>query len=170
MQQQTTAKQALAEAYTAMQPTLIAIFRQAGLPLQDCEDMTQDTFLKVMAIDMLRQETLQSIIVTTAYSLRTDYLRHRAVIKRHRQHLRHAFSANRFDYADSQFMAREISQVELTAITRMSPQNKNIYALSRFSDLTCDEIAQAVSMTYRAVESRLYRARQEVRRAVALAI
>lgn len=158
----------IAAAYTQMRPVLMAIFRQVQIAEADCEDLVQDTFLKVMAIDMLRTDTLRGIIVAAAYSLRTDYLRHRAYVRR--QYSRLCQSVADYDYADRYLAARDIERVELQVVSGMSEQNRHIYRLSRHDGQTCEEIALATHMSYRAVESRLYRARQLVRREVARAM
>ena len=165
---ETSDTELFATAYGEMKPMLTAIFRQAQIPLADSEDLVQDTFLKVMTIDVLRTETLRSIIVAVAYSLRTDYLRHRAIVRR--QCSRLAQSAADYDYADRYLAVRDIERVELSVVKTMSEQNRRIYRLSRYEEQSCEEIALVTHMSYRSVESRLYRARQLVRREVAKAI
>ena len=45
----------------------------------------------------------------------------------------------------------------------MSNKNRKVYELSRFEEQSYNEIAEILNMSYRSVESRLYRARNEVR-------
>ena len=45
----------------------------------------------------------------------------------------------------------------------MSNKNRKVYELSRFEEKSYNEIAEILNMSYRSVESRLYRARNEVR-------
>ena len=60
-------------------------------------------------------------------------------------------------------LIKELYALEQTALDRMAPANRQIYLLSHYADKTNEEIAQTLSMSYRAVESRLYRSRQDVR-------
>ena len=45
----------------------------------------------------------------------------------------------------------------------MTATNRRIYELSRFEEKNYHEIADIMDMSYRAVESRVYRTRMEVR-------
>lgn len=155
------------QTYRKMWSSVLAIFRQAGLCEADCEDLAQNVFLRLMSIDVLLAETIEGMTATIAYHLRTDYLRRRAAIRRHYAEMLTAdvFDARR---SDERVMLKELYALEQTAIERMSPANRQIYLLSHYADKTNEEIAQTLSMSYRAVESRLYRSRQEVRQYVRL--
>ena len=65
---------------------------------------------------------------------------------------------------------RELISIEQNAIAQLRPENQRIYRLSRFQDKTYDEIADIMSMSYRSVESRLYRSRMFVREQVTKAM
>lgn len=155
------------QTYRKMWSSVLAIFRQAGLCEADCEDLAQNVFLRLMSIDVLLAETIEGMTATIAYHLRTDYLRRRAAIRRHYAEMLTAdvFDARR---SDERVMLKELYALEQTALERMSPANRQIYLLSHYADKTNEEIAQTLSMSYRAVESRLYRSRQEVRQYVRL--
>lgn len=150
------------QTYRKMWGSVLAIFRQAGLCEADCEDLAQNVFLRLMSIDVLLAETIEGMTATIAYHLRIDYLRRRAAIRRHFAETltADAFAAHR---SDERVLLRELYSLEQTAINRMTPANRQIYLLSHYADKTNEEIAEVLSMSYRAVESRLYRSRQEVR-------
>lgn len=160
---QTIDRQQLIErTFRKMQAPVLAIFRQAALCEADCEDLAQNVFLRLMSIDLLLPETIEGITATIAYHLRTDYLRRRAFL---RSRYRDNVTADVFDdrRADDHALLLDIYNLEQRALERMQPVNRQIYLLSHYSGQTNDEIAVTLSMSNRAVESRLYRSRQEVR-------
>ena len=58
----------------------------------------------------------------------------------------------------------------MSIVSRMSEQDAKVYQLMRFENKTADEIALNCGLSKRAVESRIYRTRQQVRDAVRRAI
>ncbi len=153
------------QTYRKMLGSVLAIFRQASLCEADCEDLAQNVFVRLMSIDLLNPDTIEGMTATIAYHLRTDYLRRRAAIRRH---FAEKITADVFDTrrSDERVLLKELYSLEQTALDRMSPANRQIYLLSHYADKSNEEIAQTLSMTYRSVESRLYRSRQEVRQFV----
>lgn len=162
MNQATSRKELLDQTYRKMWSVVLAIFRQACLSEADCEDLAQNVFVRLMSIDLLMPETIEGMTATIAYHLRTDYLRRRTAI---RKRFAETLTADALDLrgSDERVMLKELYALEQTALDRMAPANKQIYLLSHYADKTNEEIAQTLSMSYRAVESRLYRSRQEVR-------
>lgn len=152
----------LDKTYRKMWDAVLAIFRQACLCEADCEDLAQNVFVRLMSIDLLLPDTIEGMTATIAYHLRTDYLRRRAAI---RKHFSETMTADAFDshQTDERVLLKELFALEQTALERMTSDNRQIYMLSHYADKSNEEIAQTLSMTYRAVESRLYRSRQEVR-------
>lgn len=154
--------QLIDQTYRKMWDAVIAIFRQACLCEADCEDLAQNVFERLMSIDLLMPETIEGMTATIAYHLRTDYLRRRAAI---RKRFTETVTAEVFDsrQSDERVLLKELFALEQTALDRMAPANRQIYMLSHYADKSNEEIAQTLSLSYRAVESRLYRSRQEVR-------
>ena len=150
------------QTYRKMWGSVLAIFRQACLCEADSEDLAPHVFLRLMSLDLLVPETIEGMTATIAYHFRTDYLRRRAAIRRH---FTETLTADAFDNrsSDEHVLIKELYALEQTALDRMAPANRQIYLLSHYADKTNEEIAQTLSMSYRAVESRLYRSRQEVR-------
>lgn len=166
MRQQLTVKnKAISDTFTGMKDVLLSIFRQAGIPEEDCKDLVQNVFLRLLSIDMLRLETIKSITATIALRMRTDYLRHKALM--HRLYAT-ADTADIFDYGynDTSFDARELAQCESMIASKMNDSYRRIYEMSRFNGCSYEEIADAMNISYRAVESRLYRARNFVRNSI----
>ena len=125
-----------------MRSSLFSIFRQVNIPEEECKDLVQNVFVRLLSIDTLRLETIKGITATIALRMRTDYLRHRAFV---RKMYSDVDTADIFDYGYHD-----------TSLDK-------VYELSRFEEQSYNEIAEILNMSYRSVESRLYRARNEVR-------
>ena len=163
--QLTERNKAISDTFLEMKNTLLSIFRQANIPEEECKDLVQNVFLRLLTIDTLRTETIKSITATIAIRMRTDYLRHRALM--HRLYST-VDTADIFDYSynDTSYEAKELADNERMIIDRMDSCYRRIYEMSRFDGCSYNEIAEALDMTYRAVESRLYRARSCVRNGI----
>lgn len=161
---------AIANAYTEMRTQLFAIFRQVCMPEADCEDMVQEVFVRLLGVDTLQVETVNAIAATIAFRLRIDYLRRRAFMRRLYKEPPRAEIYEKAAAHSNDCELRELISIEQRAIERLLPENQRIYRLSRFQGKSNNEIAQIMAMSYRSVESRLYRSRMLVRQAVAKAM
>lgn len=139
-----------------------AIFRQACIPEADCEDLVQESFVKLLDIDTIREDTATNLLATIAYCLRTDYLRHR--------NIKHRTFSNNFNVdvlenekVSSSLSCNEILLSEQEAIHKCAPLDSKVYCMSRFDFLSTEEIAVSLNLSKRAVEGRLYRSRKTVR-------
>lgn len=162
MVQSTINNQIVDAVYRRMRSRIFAIFRQARIPEGECEDLVQDVFAKLLQLDVIREETASGITATIAFHMRTDYLRRRAVIRNAHRYMQ---TADMFDSdrPDNGLFVSEIYQLETHVLERMSQRNRDIYLLSRYEEKSNEEIAKIMNMSYRAVESRLFRARSMVR-------
>ena len=167
---ETDKSKAIANAYIEMRAQLLAIFRQVCMPEADCEDMVQEVFVRLLGVETLHTETVNAIAVTIAFRLRIDYLRRRAFLRRLYKDTPRAEMFEQAAVGYNMCELRELINIEQNAIAQLRPENQRIYRLSRFLDKTNDEIAAIMSMSYRSVESRLYRSRMFVREQVAKAI
>lgn len=165
----TANKKVIESVYKELRPQVYAIFRSVAMPEADCEDLVQDVFLKLLGIETLRTETVKSVTMVIAMRLRTDWLRKRAIIHNAIHTLQ---TADIYDskYEDTNIHTQELRQLELNAMDRLNETTRRIYVLSRFEQKSYDEIAQIMNMSYRAVESRVYRSRQEVRQYIRRAL
>jgi RNA polymerase sigma factor, sigma-70 family len=159
---QTNHIQAISAVYKEMKLSVFSIFRQVGIPETDCEDLVQDVFVKLLSIDTLRTETIKGITATIALRLRIDYLRRKACIRKIYSAVEAMHQYNMV-YEDTTFATKELVDAELRIVSGMGEVNRKIYSLSRFEEKSYEEIAEVMQMSYRAVESRLYRSRNEVR-------
>lgn len=162
IRQVTDKYQAISATYEEMRSSLFSIFRQVNIPEEECKDLVQDVFVRLLSIDTLRLETIKGITATIALRMRTDYLRHRAFV---RKMYSDVDTADIFDYGyhDTSLDTAELASNEMKIVEGMSNKNRKVYELSRFEEQSYNEIAEILNMSYRSVESRLYRARNEVR-------
>ena len=154
IRQVTDKYQAISATYEEMRSSLFSIFRQVNIPEEECKDLVQNVFLRL--------ETIKGITATIALHMRTDYLRHRAFV---RKMYSDVDTADIFDYGyhDTSLDTAELASNEMKIVEGMSNKNRKVYELSRFEEQSYNEIAEILNMSYRSVESRLYRARNEVR-------
>lgn len=163
-----TAKQIVGEAYTKYYNETLAIFLQARIPLYICEDMVQDVFEKLLAIDIIDQARVKSLVAVIAYHIRTDYLRRRAMYRnRVEKDITRAMSTV---YNDHTVACREIEAIEMDCCNRLNTVDSKVYKLSRYENKDTKEIAMIMDITPRAAEGHLFRARKKVREDVRMAI
>lgn len=153
--------------YHKIRHEIFSIFRQAGIEENICEDLVQDVFLKILGLDVIIEEQLKGLAVYIAYQKRIDYLRHIAFIRRAKNDCLWRMEQS---YTNTDAEVKDILHVEMSIVSRMSEQDAKVYQLMRFENKTADEIALNCGLSKRAVESRIYRTRQQVRDAVRRAI
>lgn len=156
-----TNRQIIGKTYQEVRTEIFSIFRQACIAEDTCEDLVQEVFVKIMGIDIIIAEQLKALAVTIAYQKRTDYLRHRAFINKVNTDML-GWEMER-SYTDQTAEVNDIIQVEMKVIRCMSELDGKTYMLSRFEEMTAEEIALELNISKRAVESRLYRTRNAVK-------
>jgi len=75
-------QEAIGRLYEEARPMLLSIFRKASIPEEDGEDLVQEVFVKLMALDVILVDHLMGLAVTIAYQKRTDWLRHHVYCRR----------------------------------------------------------------------------------------
>ncbi len=160
-------RQIIGNVYQEIRHDIYAIFRQACIVEEICDDLVQEVFMKIMGLDIIIREQLKGLAVMIAYQKRTDYLRHRAYINK--VNADYGWTMER-SYNDMKAEVNDILQVEMKTINGMSELDRKTYSLSRFEEKTADEMAVILHLSKRAVESRLYRTRNMVRENVRKAI
>jgi RNA polymerase sigma-70 factor (ECF subfamily) len=136
-------------------------WRMGGSP-SAAEDVTQDVFLTLLRhprrFDAMRG-TLRAFLLGIARNL---------VLKRWR-------AEHRFEPLDDDAMAAtpndlgqgEVGDLVERAVRALVPLQREVVVLAEYEGLTLAEIAQAVSADVGTVKSRLHRARENLRRALA---
>lgn len=156
-------RQFVGEVYQEVRNDIFSIFRQVCIPEDICEDLVQEVFLKILRLDVIIKEQLKGLAVKIAYQKRIDYLRHRAYINKVQNEGGWLMERS---YTSSEAELNDILQVEMKVINCMGDLDCQTYCLSRFEDKSAEEIALQLNLSKRAVESRLYRMRQTMRRSL----
>lgn len=165
---QTKNREIIGQVYEEMRTDIYSIFRQACIPEEDCEDLVQEVFVKVLNLDIIQPESLKALVARMAYQKRTDYFRHLYYINKVHADLQGW--AMDSSYVNTNAEVNDILHIEMKAIHCMSDLDRKTYELSRFDDKTSDEIALTLNLTKKAVDSRLYRMRLLVRKTLKKAI
>ena len=160
-------RQAIGNVYQKIRQEIFSIFRQACIAEDTCEDMVQEVFVKILGLDIIIEEQLKGLAVQIAYQKRTDYLRRKAIINKVHDELGWRMEQS---YSHTEAEVNDILNIEMQAVHCMSEKDAKIYEMTRFEEKTADEIVLETGMSKRAVESRIYRTRIQVRDAVRKAI
>jgi len=162
-----TNRRLIGEIYQKIRPEVFSIFRQACIAEDTCNDLVQEVFVKLLSMDIIMEDQLKGLTITIAYQKRTDYLRRRAIINKVHDDLSWQMERS---YTNADAEVNDILHVEMKAISCMSDVDCRIYQMSRFEERTADEIVLETGLSKRAVESRIYRTRNLVRRNVKVAM
>lgn len=159
----TTNREMIGQTYSEVRNDIFAIFRQACIAEDICEDLVQDVFLKILGLDIIIREQLKALAVRIAYQKRTDYLRHQSFVKKAKADLGWMMERK---YVDKEMEVKEIMHIEAKTVDSMSKLDSMTYQLCRYEDKSAEEVALILHISKRAVESRLYRSRSLVREQV----
>ena len=151
----------IGDTYQEVRPEIFSIFRQACIAEDTCEDLVQDVFVKILGLDIIIENQLKALAVTIAYQKRTDYLRHRAYINKMKNDSLWRMEQS---YTNTETEANDILNMEMRVIRCMSDMDSKIYRMNRMEEKTADEIVMETGLSKRAVESRIYRTRNMVRK------
>jgi RNA polymerase sigma factor (sigma-70 family) len=160
----------IANLYRNIRGEVYAIFRSKGIVEEDCQDLVQDVFLKMLGVDMLDESHVKGFAISIAYNLRCDYLRHKFFVGKVISDQSTVNDLVCSSYFDDTLEVRDLRRIEKTIVSRMSELDRKTYVLSRFEDKKAQEIALTLQLTCRSVESRLYRTRLKVRQSMALVV
>lgn len=130
---------------------------------EDSRDLTHDAFLRLLEYRrMLNEETVRHFLFTIARNLATDWLRRHCRHQEISAYLMEGLSASVQD-AESEVIAGNLLQVELRKVECLPRKCRTIYRMSRFGEMTADEIAESLNLSKRTVEGHLLAGRRQVR-------
>lgn len=139
------------------------ILFKIGYDEELAKDMMQDAFLKLLEHrGEIRIDTVKALLYVIVRNIIIDYMR-----KQERAH--DFFSDYYFNYQESsniveaEINAREISELELTAVSSLPDKRRKVYSLSQFHCLSVDEISHKMGLSSKTVENHLHLGRKEVR-------
>jgi RNA polymerase sigma-70 factor (family 1) len=126
---------------------------------EDAEEVIQDTFLKIWKnrdhLDV--SLSVHAYVFTVARSIILNNLRKNATAVAYKNYLilkPDNFSTDTSDHVDYMDLEKNLQKL----LDDLPPQQKSIFILSKFHDLSNDEIAKKLNLSKRTVENQLYRA------------
>ena len=133
-----TTNQLLTETYTSLCPIIIHYINRKINDYESARDMAQDVFLRLMEYkQILRKETVRSMVFFIAHNLVVDYLR--------------------------RYYRNDLSAQEKLKLLQLSPQRRTVYIMSRFQGKTAPEISEELCLSRRTIENHLLASRKEIR-------
>jgi len=151
-------------AYNEFRPAVVSYISYRLNNQDKAEDFAQDVFVRLIDYkEMLRTETVQSFVYTIARNIVIDYLRQRT----RRQEL----TVDMYDFREisvkddmeSKLYEKQILQLEQNKLRTFTPQRKIVYALSRYEEMSIDEISENLNIAHRTVENHLLVGRKAMR-------
>lgn len=131
--------------------------------LMEAEDMTQDLFLKLAAIDIINEKTFKSLLIITASHMVTDNARHKQFVRRYERDA--VAEMERFDgFSVEKKMDRDhLAHVISMRLEKMPSRCADIYTLFFRKEMRTKEIALELNIGVRTVETYIYQSRKELR-------
>lgn len=163
MSEQVSKNSIVASAYIKLHDNLVVYIANRIGERSAAEDVCQDVFLRALEYDMITPETIDSFVYTIARHLIVDRLRRRACRMAARAYIEsHYVTQDNTTYHE--VVVHELVRMEKLHVSHLSPMREKVYTLSRYDGMTAAEIAAALDISQRTVESHLFAARKEVRR------
>lgn len=153
----------ISKAYEEFYPSILSYITYKTSSQLDSEDLTQDVFLRLLDYkQMLREETIKSFIYTIARNIVIDYIR--------RHYKKQEVSANMFEFMptfindlEHKLEEKELQTMEILKLNTFSPQRKTVYSMSRFDDMSVNDISETLQISKRTVENHLFTSRKMMR-------
>lgn len=149
---------------------IYSIFRQADISEDTCNDLTQDVFVKLLSVDIIREDQIDSLVAVIAYRQRCDYFRRKNIINRIVSDKPQIAEVESSEDISKKLFAEQLQKLENRVVETMSAKDAKTYTLSRFEDKSIKEIAVEMSVSNRSVEARLYRSRALMRAQISKAV
>ena len=129
----------------------------------DSEDLTQDAFLRLLDYGrLLREDTVRHFLFAIVRNLVTDWLRRHYKRQEVSSYLMEGLPKAACD-TESQVIADDILRLEMKKVETLSKKCRAIYMMSRFEEMTADEIAEQMNVSKRTVEGHILFGRRRVR-------
>lgn len=155
----------VAEAYTAHYSRVLRYIQSRINNVWDAENLAQDVWVKVITNDQpLQPQTVVSYLYTIARNLVNDYLRRLySVSMSHDDYVMEVNGDYTDDSLETELAARELAGLEHQRVECLPPMRRTIYIMSRYDDMTVDDISARLDLSKRTVENHLRLVRKDVR-------
>ncbi len=157
-----THHQLIADTYIIYRDDLLRFLCSIVNHKEDAEDILQDTFERLLAIDVIVESTVKTLLFTTAHNIACDYLRRKGCWRKIADHVMlHGCHAEEQTARVVAF--RELARIEQQGIERLTEKQRRIYTLARMDGAARTEIATALDTPLRMVDNMLFASRKAVR-------
>jgi len=132
------------------------------------EDLTQEVFVKIWEgrHGIKEQLSFKSYLYTIANNLALNYLRDHKVVIRFVLDPEH--EPHHHDSPDAILEKKEFRETLLSIISELPEQPRTVFMMSRFDDLSYQEIAERLSLSVKTVESHMGKALKIIRKRISL--
>lgn len=128
------------------------------------EDLTQDVFVRLWNVrQTICETTIRSFVFTVANNIITDHLRRYLRRRAYNDYVAY-FGEHISNSTAERVVADDLAETELRVVTAMPPKRRKVYMMSRFEDMSIDDIAAELSMGRRTVETHLFIGRRTMRK------
>lgn len=152
----------VASIYKRYYTDILCYFRSYTQDVMAAEDMVQNLFVKVMAMDTITNDTAKNLLFVMAKRMIIDDTRHKAFVREAEKDLRQRLAF----YTSStvhRIEASNILNLLSSHLDTMASKRARIYKMHKWDGLTADEIAQQTNISKRTVESHIYLSSKEVK-------
>lgn len=130
----------------------------------EAENLAQDVWLRLLSCDKtIEAESLQALIFTVARNLVNDYLRRLYLRQEIGDEMRRTADTVDTDM-ESAAIARDLARHEAVRVECLPPQRRIIYIMSRYEEMSVEDIAGSLDLSHRTVENHLRMGRRDIRR------
>jgi RNA polymerase sigma-70 factor (ECF subfamily) len=127
--------------------------------IDEAEEMVQGTFLtlweKHATIDI--HTSLKSYLYRAVHNNCLNRIKHNSVRKEHREEFLH-YADIEYEHTSQEILGKELEQKINSAIESLPPQCQTVFKLSRFENLTYNEIAEQLGISVKTIENHMIKA------------
>lgn len=153
----------IAYTYNKIKPQLLSYLRLHLDNDDTAEDLIQDTFLRILQMDNLITPLLiHPLVFRVARNLLYDYLRRQMRTHEMYNQLYLESPCSRTS-VEEEVEANELAKIEHSIVSLLPVQRRKVYELSRYYELTTEEIGKKLGMSKRTADTHLFLGRKIVR-------
>ena len=127
--------------------------------MDKCEEIIQDLFYTVWDKrgEIKIQTSVKSYLYRSVYNNSINYLKHRSIEYRYRQHVMESDN-NTSPEVTNEIFADELSEIIENTLNELPERSRTIFNLNRFEGLKYHEIAEKLSLSVKTIEANMSKA------------
>lgn len=154
----------VARLYEQYAPEMRLYFSGYTHDMMAAEDMTQELFIKVLALDVVNTDTVKSLLLTIARRMIVTDVRHRDYIQRRMAGMEYTMDRVDNVTAVEHVTCRQIEQYERGRLSVMPVQRSKVYRMFCLEEMSLQDVADVLHLSRRTVENHLYISRKEMKK------